>query len=155
MRIIVFSDSHGRLHNCIDTLEQIGHVDHMIHLGDMQKDASDLGTVFPDVPITFVCGNGEIGAKEDYEKTITLGGKRLFLCHGHRFHVKNGLSVLAAQAPEADLVLFGHTHEPFDGFVDGVHLFNPGSISLPATGAPSCGIIDINNGNLSVSHWTK
>lgn len=155
MRIILFSDTHGRLHNCIYTLEQIGAFDAIIHLGDMKKDASDLGVIFPQIPIYSVCGNGEVATADMLEKTIILEGKKIFLCHGHTYHVKNGLSELAAHAKDADLVLFGHTHTAFDGFVDGVHLFNPGSISLPASGKASCGILDIENGDIFVRHYEK
>ncbi len=157
MQIIVFSDSHGRIHNAVFSIEELGTVDHILHLGDVRQDASDLGVVFPHIPITAISGNSEIGAGSLFEKTIELGGKRIFLCHGHTYHVKNGLSALAAKGKEenADLVLFGHTHEPFDGVVDGVHLFNPGSISLPATGGPSFGIIEIKDGVLRTSHKTR
>ncbi len=155
MRIVVFSDSHGRIHNCIYAIEALGAVDHIIHLGDVRADASDLGVVFPHIPITAVCGNSELGTGLLLENTLKIEGKRIFLCHGHTYHVKNGLHALAEAGKDADLVLFGHTHEPFDDVVDGVHLFNPGSISLPASGSPSFGIIEIDNGVLRTAHRTR
>ncbi len=154
MRIIVFSDSHGRMHNCLRAMHLAGPVDHILHLGDTVRDTEDLGIVYPDTPITYVCGNCDFCAGEDTEKTVEIGGKRLFLCHGHSLGVKEDLSRLAAAARGADLALFGHTHEAFDGEVDGVHLFNPGSISLPASGAPSFGLLILEGGTITTLHKT-
>ena len=154
MRILVFSDSHGRIHNCLRAIESAGPIDHILHLGDTSRDTEDLGILCPNTPITYVCGNCDFCAGESTEKVIELGGKKLFLCHGHSRGVKEGLGDLAHAAKGADLALFGHTHEVFDGEVDGVHLFNPGSISLPASGAPSFGILTIMGGMLSVAHKT-
>ncbi len=154
MRIAVFSDSHGRMHNCLRAMELAGPIDHIIHLGDTVRDTEDLGIVYPETPITYVCGNCDFCAGGDTEKVIELGGKRFFLCHGHTRGVKKGLRELAHCAKGMDLVLFGHTHEAFNGMEDGLHLFNPGSISLPASGAPSFGILTIEGTHLSVEHRT-
>lgn len=152
MKIAVFSDSHGRIHNCLSALESIGDVDHILHLGDSAADAEDIGIVYPEIPITYVCGNSDFCAGGAYEKMIELSGKRLFLCHGHTLGVKNGFSELARAAQSADIALFGHTHEIYSGEADGVRLFNPGSISLPASTAPSFGIITIENGQIFAEH---
>lgn len=154
MRIAIFSDSHGRMQNCLAAMDAAGPVDHIIHLGDTARDAEDLGTVYPETPITYVCGNSEICAATDTEKWIELCGKRLFICHGHTRNVKYGLSELAYAARGADLALFGHTHLPYDGMIGGVRLFNPGSISLPADGRPSFGILTVADGALSTVHKT-
>ncbi len=152
MKVAVFSDSHGRIHNCLRALELFGPVDHILHLGDSSRDAEDIGIVYANVPITYVCGNSDFCAGGAYEKMIELGNKRLFLCHGHTRGVKNGLRELADAGKSADLVLFGHTHEAFDGVEEGVRLFNPGSISLPYSGAPSFGILTIENGMIYTEH---
>ena len=152
MRIAVFSDSHGRMQGFFHAMEKAGQIDHIIHLGDNARDAEDLGIVFPDIPITYVCGNCDFCAGGAYEKTVELGGKQLFLCHGHTRSVKSGLLELAAYAKSADIVLFGHTHEPFWDAVSDVPLFNPGSIALPASGAPSFGILTIENDSIKAEH---
>ncbi len=154
MRIAIFSDSHGRMQNCLAAMDTAGPIDHIIHLGDTARDAEDLGIVYAETPITYVCGNSEICAAGDAEKWIELCGKRLFLCHGHTRSVKQGLSELVHAAQGADLALFGHTHLPYSDEVRGVRLFNPGSISLPADGRPSFGILTVENGTLSVEHKT-
>ena len=73
---------------------------------------------------------------------LNLEGHRILLTHGHRYGVKNGLGGLLNRAAQegADIVLFGHTHQPMtetvpSGTVLGgvtidrpIRLFNPGSI---------------------------
>lgn len=152
MRIAIFSDSHGRMHSCLTAMEKAGPVDHILHLGDSSRDAEDLGIVYPEIPITYVCGNCDFCAGGAYEKVIELAGKKIFLCHGHTQNVKKGLSALAAAAKGADLVLYGHTHEAFKSEVDGTLLFCPGSVALPASGSPSFGILTIENGEISIEH---
>ncbi len=154
MRIAIFSDSHGRMQNCLRAMDSAGPIDHIIHLGDTARDAEDLGIVYPDIPITYVCGNCDFCAGVDTEKWVELGGKRLFLCHGHSRSVKSGLSELAHAAKGADLALFGHTHEAFSDVINDTVLFNPGSISLPASGRPSFGILTIENGTVTAEHKT-
>ena len=56
----------------------------------------------------------------------------LFLyTHGHVYGVKGSYQALAeaAQAAHADAALFGHTHMPFCGELDGLTLFNPGALT--------------------------
>ena len=71
----------------------------------------------------------------------------------------------AARERSADIVLFGHTHLPYEAYIasdseeeKSVWLFNPGSMSKPREGKPSYGIIDIfvRSGKRSVllSHGT-
>ncbi len=154
MRIAVLSDSHGRIHNCLRALHLAGPIDHIIHLGDNARDTDDIGLVYPETPISSVSGNCDLFAGEPLHKMVELAGKRFFLCHGHSFRVKESLSALALAAQSADLALFGHTHEVFDGVVDNVRLFNPGSIALPASGAPAFGIITIENDSIRTEHKT-
>lgn len=72
------------------------------------------------------------------EQLLPFGEHKLLLTHGHLTGVKGGLGGLIARAAElgADVVLFGHTHQPLaltlraDETQLGrpMHLFNPGSI---------------------------
>ena len=44
--------------------------------------------------------------------------------------MKSGLDSLryAAEEQNADIVLFGHTHMPFESYMDGRRFFNPGAL---------------------------
>ena len=62
---------------------------------------------------------------EKNEKT----GKKIFITHGHLYNVKYTLNNLyyAAREKNADIVCFGHTHNPMSEYVDGLYVLNPGS----------------------------
>ncbi|MCI7805035.1 MAG: metallophosphoesterase family protein, partial [Oscillospiraceae bacterium] len=49
-----------------------------------------------------------------------------------------------ARSMGADIALYGHTHERFCAYEDGLYIMNPGSTSCPRDGRkPSFGIIDV------------
>lgn len=53
--------------------------------------------------------------------------------HGHKYGVKRSLETLKAAARKkgADILLYGHTHERFCSYEDGLYIMNPGSTSCP------------------------
>jgi len=68
--------------------------------------------------------------------------------HGHKYNVKFTLENLhyRVEELEADMVLFGHTHKPFNQNIDDVLFFNPGSPTNPRnTPDKTYGIIDIDD----------
>ena len=67
------------------------------------------------------------------------GVGRVLFCHGSP---RSDEEMMTAETPdsrlreflsgvEADLVVCGHTHMPFDRVVDGVRIVNPGSVGMP------------------------
>ena len=67
------------------------------------------------------------------------------MCHGHKYRVKLGIYSLLLRAKElnADIALFGHTHEKLLEKEDGIIILNPGSTR-------SYGIIEINDEEIDV-----
>ena len=86
---------------------------------------------FPDIPVTFVPGNCD-GRRPDLpeQRVFTLEGCRLLMTHGHIYHVKMGpgAAIRAAREAGAHLLCFGHTHEAYCEFQNGMWVVNPGSI---------------------------
>ena len=72
-------------------------------------------------------------------------GARIFYTHGHLYSVKTELGGLlqAARELDANVVLFGHTHQPLCTYREGVHLLNPGSLGYPGEQGRTYGIVDI------------
>ncbi len=152
-RILVVSDTHGKIDNVIRLMENVP-FDKIIHLGDTLRDALMLGKAFPDTELIYVKGNNDpMGAES--EKVITLGNKKLFICHGHTYSVSGDLLrlSLAAASKECDFALFGHTHRKEDTEYNGIRLFNPGSASLPRDGASSVGIIETDKDYFGITHY--
>lgn len=122
--------------------------DHIIHLGDVMPDAEELSRQFPRIPVASVPGNCDFGSAEEATKRFTLGGKRFFITHGHRYGVKLGYESIinTGLASGADVVLFGHTHEVFDTWIDGTLIANPGAIGY---GGRAYGLLVIENGRMT------
>ena len=84
--------------------------------------------------------------QEPEEKILLVEGKKILICHGHRYAVKSGYLTfeLAAREKRVDMALCGHTHRVFYDRHNGVALFNPGSIGSPGFGnPPSYGILTL------------
>ena len=128
-KLLVFSDSHGNVANMAYTV-RLEQPDGILHLGDLVRDAQRLGEQFPQIPLLFVPGNCD-GRRSDLpqERVFTQEGCRIMMAHGHQYHVKMGRSAAesAARQAGANILLFGHTHEPVCEFERGLWIVNPGS----------------------------
>ncbi len=143
MKYLIISDTHKFLNNAVDLIEKLK-PDYCIHLGDIAQDCDDLENIFPRQKFIFVKGNNDVWLRDNRfpdERCFELEGKRFFVCHGHKFHVKSSLDYLksAAKEKKADIVLFGHTHKKYIDKSDTMVILNPGGYS-------SYGLITIENG---------
>lgn len=148
-KILVLSDSHRDMTNMHQAVLH-EEPDLILHLGDHYQDAKLLQSEFPEIPLEAVRGNCD-GGSRPLQKLLTVEGKRIFLCHGHTYHVKSSLLTLeyAAREQEADAALFGHTHVNFLEERDGLILMNPGSIGAPRDfRGPSYGLLLIEDGQI-------
>lgn len=133
MKILVISDTHGRIERAIRLLPILTDLDAIIHLGDLVRDA-ELLQKYTDIKVISVGGNCDgVTSKKEALKIVESPFGPLLITHGHLHDAKIGIDRLLYQAAEckAKAVLFGHTHTPFYGVFDGVSLVNPGSLSLP------------------------
>lgn len=149
MLVAVISDTH-RIKKYINVAkEYIKSADVLIHLGDNTEDIEELTIGFKG-KIYGVRGNCDFTNKYPKENIIELQGKRIFITHGDLYGVKYGLNNLyyRAKEVEADIVLFGHTHEQLILNEDGIIFMNPGSISLPRLRGRHIGYIELENGNV-------
>lgn len=146
MRILVVSDTHGNTGALCRAIEEQPTARTVIFLGDGLRDAEDAQTRYPDRTIYTVPGNCDFAALDPKVREETLGGKRFFFTHGHMYDVKYGLYRLdlAARQYNADIALFGHTHQPYEEYADGLYLFNPGSLGYGGT----YGYVDIVGGGV-------
>ncbi len=115
MNILVFSDSHGNSDRIEEVVRrQITPPDAIFFLGDGLRDLAwcDLGGSL----LYSVRGNCDLYSIDDTKDEILteLGGIRIFAAHGHKYSVKSGHYAMVARAASlgADIMLFGHTHEP-------------------------------------------
>ncbi len=145
MRILVLSDSHGRVENMARCVE-LSEPNYILHLGDCVRDAELLAKQFPAIPMTTVPGNCDYGALDEPEKLIELGGKRILMMHGHTRGVKYNIqrAVYAARECGADVLLFGHTHRALVDYDGAMYVMNPGTVGGRGTIA-TYGVITVND----------
>ena len=102
-----------------------------------------------------VCGNCDFVSDVEYNLISYVRDVKFFCTHGHQWGVKAGLDELALEAKKkgASVVLFGHTHEAFYEYRDGIHFLNPGSLGSPRGPLyPTYGVIDIQGKSLVCAH---
>lgn len=144
VKILVISDTHGFAESAAEIIKAVN-PDYTFHLGDMADDCHRLEQLFPDKIITSVRGNNDFfDDSYPFERVTEIGGKKIFACHGHHYHVKSGLESLEAKADEvgADIVLYGHTHVSYLDITDKRIVMNPGSMT-------TYGIIEISEDTVS------
>jgi len=136
MKLLVISDSHGNYPHALKAHLLAGPVDHIIHLGDGADDAGLMEQVL-EVPVHRVAGNCDYDPEIPTDLTLDFGGCRVFLTHGNRLLVKNGLKQLIGKGIEvgATVVLYGHTHRPAVESAEGMLLVNPGALKEGVPGS--------------------
>lgn len=129
MKLLVLSDSHGNVENMAQAVERT-RPDLICHLGDCWRDAEQLRMLFPSIPMEQVPGNCDFRPDAAAERLLFLGDRRVLLCHGHTYGVKQSLisAGFAAEEKNLDLFLFGHTHRPLWDWRGRTQFVNPGSI---------------------------
>ena len=148
MKMLVLSDSHGNPENMIRAVEQSS-PRMILHLGDCWRDAEALHEHFPNILLEQVPGNCDFRPDLPAEKLIFVEDKRVLLCHGHTYGVKNSLlpAGYAAEEQNLDLFLFGHTHQPLIDRRGNCWFVNPGSIGDYRR--PTYAIVTVFNGQIN------
>jgi hypothetical protein len=138
-RIMIVSDTHKRLGNLYEAVDKEGQLDLMIHLGDSEGD-EDVIRELAGCPVYMVSGNNDFYSLEEREIETDIGGKHVFLTHGHYYYVSLDLRTIKDEAlgRGADIVMFGHTHRPVIEVEENLTLINPGSISYPRQADRKC-----------------
>ena len=147
MRLGIISDTHGQLRP--EVFDVFRKVDHILHAGDVGSIdiLTELGTL---APVTAVYGNTDgfdVRAELKRVQEITLDGFRIVVTHGDQFGSPTP-DMLHQVYPEADVLVFGHTHTPLLEMVDlVVTAMNPGSAGPERFGLPaSVGIMETEPG---------
>lgn len=126
MRIGLISDTHGRLNHRVFT--HFDGVDRILHAGDIGSE--DVLTELEALaPVTAVHGNTDdfgIRSQVPEQAELELEGRRIIVVHGHVFGSPTP-DRLAAAFPHADIVVYGHTHEPLEQRVGSTLVVNPGA----------------------------
>jgi uncharacterized protein len=135
MRIGLISDTHGLLRPGV--FYALAGVDRILHAGDIGP--PDLLVELEVLaPVTAVWGNTdgfEIREQTSAVATLELGGQRIVLLHGHQLGSPTPAGLRSA-IPDADIIVYGHTHRPLVDRADGVLVVNPGAAGAARFGIP-------------------
>jgi putative phosphoesterase len=147
VRLGVISDTHGLLR--VEVLEVFEGVDHILHGGDVGK-WDVIVELQALAPVTAVYGNtDDMGLRAKLPKVaeLELDGFRIVVTHGDQLG-KPTPAKLHDAFPEAEIIVYGHTHKPLLELVDKtVTVMNPGGAGAPRFGLlPSVGILELEPG---------
>jgi hypothetical protein len=151
MKILIVSDSHGRVSPILDAIDR-EQPDMLFHLGDVIRDAQRVQSIRPDLPVHAVVGNCDGCAEGPESLEVTVEGLRFLLVHGHCHQAKLGRSTLLKTGREGkyDAVCYGHTHQSVAQLQpEGFWLINPGTVS-GVNNKASYAVAEVQDGELSV-----
>lgn len=131
MKIGVISDTHARTIEGIplSILKALETVDLIVHAGDFtQKAVLDGLQAIGQVKAVY----GNMDSQElkrilPERDMFETGGKRIGIIHGSG--TPWGIAErIRKQFSGVDIIVFGHSHEPYNNYIQGVLLFNPGQV---------------------------
>jgi putative phosphoesterase len=132
VRAVVLADTHLRAGNGRRLPESVyrllDNADVILHAGDL-VDRSVLDTLSSIAPTYAVLGNNDHGLVGRLPETqdLELEGVRIAMIHDSG-STSGRAARLRRKFPDADVVVFGHSHIPLDTEgIEGQRLFNPGS----------------------------
>lgn len=119
----------------------------ILHAGDINAEAT-LAELRQLAPVEAVRGDHDRSLLAlPRSREVVVEGKRIVIVHGNRsrwleepntlawtlslgyFRPHRGLPrALRRRFPDADAIVFGHTHRPYAEVIDGALLFNPGGV---------------------------
>ena len=132
MRVVVLSDTHAprRWKACPPAVAaRLRTAELILHAGDVCT-AGVLNELAEYAPVHVVCGNNDgpdvvaWGAPETLE--VDLAGLRVAMIHDSG-QAQGRNARLRRRFPSADLIVFGHSHIPWNEVDSGVRILNPGS----------------------------
>jgi putative phosphoesterase len=119
----LISDTHGLVRP--EVFRALEGVELLLHAGDVGEGVlAELGTI---APVEAVLGNtdspGDARLRESIERTIA--GVRVHVSHGHELGSPTPERLLATY--DADVIVYGHTHQQRVVEMDGRLVINPGA----------------------------
>lgn len=157
MRIGVISDTHmPRRGNSLPAFvrDAFKDVEMILHAGDI-KDQSVLDELNQLAPTRAVAGNMDSQALVEQlgqQQLLEINGLQVGLMHGHVGEGRTPERRALNAFPDADVIVFGHTHQPYRDRYGKQLLLNPGSATEPRSAPrPSVAILTIDETGASAT----
>lgn len=150
MKILVLSDTHGELSLTKKVIDK-ENADVVLHIGDVGFEPQYLGQVY------YVKGNHDTELQEPKERLLTFLNHTIYMTHGDLYENEvmanlkqkydqywidmetcmqgfEEVMLDVGRRKQADIVCFGHTHQPLLKEINGRWFLNPGSLAYPFDG---------------------
>jgi putative phosphoesterase len=133
MKIGVISDTHNHFDPRIPDI--FAGVDHILHGGDVGLPwiILELESI---APVTAVLGNNDTGLHYRETEVVELGGRKFLIHHIVDLHHPSEPLQRRIAREKPDVVVFGHSHKPFNETIGKTLYFNPGYAGKPRFGQP-------------------
>jgi putative phosphoesterase len=131
MKVGVISDTHIPTSHAVlppAVFKIFNGVDLILHAGDIVN-FEVLDQLREIAPVEAVAGNmddEETRLRLPYKKTFKIGKYTTGLIHG-KYKIEEQQTMIRKEFGQVDLIVYGHSHRPFWGTVDGIYFLNPGS----------------------------
>lgn len=121
-RIGLISDTHGLVRASVHPA--LAGVEMILHAGDVGGDEilEELRLI---APVHAVAGNTDIPGEHDPDITVTVAGVRIHVSHGHEVGAPTPANLAARY--DADVVVYGHTHQQLVTRLGERIIVNPGA----------------------------
>ena len=159
MRVAIISDTHlprGRRRLPDDCVAELRAADLILHAGDLAtaEVLDELEALGP--PVRAVLGNVDrdpaLRGRVPETQAFTAGGARFAMVHDAG-PAKGRLARLRARFPDADVVVFGHSHIPLHEQQEGLQIFNPGSpTDRRRQPRHTMGVAEVRDGEVALRH---
>lgn len=141
IRLCCVSDNHRKVEVLDRIMKNYPNCDAYLHAGDSELDWDTLSAW-----TAVVAGNNDYNLDFNDIEVVTVKGYRILLTHSHLVVSSKRIERLVAMAHQyqCQMVVFGHTHVFFAKEVDGVFLFNPGSVYYNRDYSDPCfGVVEV------------
>ena len=148
MKIGIISDTHGHVPNAVH--DALAGADHILHAGDVgpMEVITELESI---APVSAVLGNTDYSIQLPQMHVQSFTSQKFLVHHIVDLSVPSQLVRVVMADEQPNVVVFGHTHMPYNEYHDGVLFLNPGSASNPrGDSAPSVAIVECNESSLIV-----
>jgi len=159
VHIVVVADTHGRPHPALLARVTEQHPSLILHAGDIGTGPllDELGAIAPVVAVRGNVDSRDLSLPDTVDLTVERPSQprlRLLLTHIAIQRVYLTRSARnRAQAADAQLVVFGHSHMPFLGREGRFALFNPGAAGPRRFGLPiTFGVFKLSPRGLDLHH---
>jgi putative phosphoesterase len=154
MRLLVLSDTHARRPQDVspEIIRAAGEADLVVHCGDFV--GLEVVEALRKASRRLVAVHGNLDGAEvrlalPATETLELEGKKIAIAHPAYGGPPWGLEEkLSGEFPQADIILFGHTHSPISVSRNGVLFFNPGRGHSSSAARGSYGLLTLEGGKV-------